>query len=141
MEQMWVRKSYGGYRKAMRYVAKEFHGVQNLSALDADHIAARTILKDFSDAWIAVFPTYKGSNRGFGYIERKIPKVQKGFESISLSPLATFKILNGRMSRSIDDLDRALADIKGQISTGRNNYLQDFVCSIRDHISKHIQDR
>ncbi|WP_149774194.1 hypothetical protein [Ruegeria intermedia] len=112
-----------------------------MSALDADHIAARTMLKDFPDSWIAIFPTYKSSNSGFGPIEGGLPKARKGFGSIALSPLAAFKILNGKMPRSSDDLNHALADIKGQISSGGNSFLQDFMCSIYDDMSKYIEDR
>lgn len=141
LEQVWVKKSYGDYRKAMKYVADEFHSIRDLNALDADHVVARTILEDFSESWIAIFPTYKSSNSGFGSIERRLPKARKGFGSIELSPLAAFKVMNGKMPASTDDLNHALADIKGQIFSGRNNYLQDFICSMYDDVSKHIKDR
>ncbi|MDB6181981.1 hypothetical protein [Paracoccus fistulariae] len=141
LEQVWVKKSYRDYRRAMKYVAEEFHGLCDLSALDADHVVARTILEGFSDSWIAIFPTYRSSNRGFGSIERKLPKARKGFGSIELSPLAAFKIMNGRIPVSIDDLNHALDDIKRQISSDNNNYLQDFIRSMYVDFSKYIEDR
>tara|TARA_R100001086_G_scaffold217901_1_gene134412 strand:+ start:941 stop:1600 length:660 start_codon:yes stop_codon:yes gene_type:complete len=139
LEQVWVKKSYGRYRQAMKYVATNFHGVHDLSALDADHISARIMLTDFPDSWIAIFSTYKNSNSGFGSIERGLPKARKGFGSIALSPMMAFKILTGKMPRNIADLDHALIDIKGQILVEKNNYLQNFICSIYNDVSKYIK--
>lgn len=138
LEQIWVKKSYSDYRQAMRYVAKEFHKTQDVSAIDADHIAARIILKEFPNSWIALFPTYKSSNSGFGRIERILPKAPVGFGSMELSPLMAFKILNGKMPRTISELDLAMKDIEGQIAVQRNNYLRNLIHSIRDEVSKHI---
>jgi hypothetical protein len=138
LEQLWVRKSYSDYRKAMRYVAKNFHATDDVSAIDADHIVARTILKDFPNSWVAIFPTYKSSNSGFGPVERALPKAKKGFKSISLSPLMAFKIANGKMPRSIEELNSAMVDIRGQIFCGRNNYLRSLICDMREEVSKHL---
>lgn len=141
LEQLWVKKTYSDYREAMKFIAKNFHNTEEVSGIDADHIVARTILKYFPDSWIAVFPTYKSSNRGFGPLERTLAKSENGFESISLSPLMIFKILNGKMPRTIEELDFAMEDIRGQISSGHNNYLQSFVIDMREEVSKYIMGK
>ena len=66
----------------MRYVASRYHDVEDVRAIHADHIVARTMLEDLQDSWIALFPVYKSSNSGFGSIERNLKKPQMGLKEL-----------------------------------------------------------
>ncbi len=125
----------------MQSVAKKYHNVENIDALDADHIVARTILEDLPESWIALFPVYRSANRGFGHIERKLPKVKEGFNRLTLSPLAAFKVLNGTMPRDHDELRAALASVDGQIDFEFSNFVGNFRQAIREQMEAYFRSK
>ena len=115
LQQLWVAKTCKKYRFWMKTIAKDEFNEENFNGVDADHILARTVLSHIPDAWIAVFPVEQRSNRGFGRIERALPRARQGFERYDLTPLAAIKIFNARLPRTESEKEHMLKDFDNHI--------------------------
>lgn len=133
IEQVWVKATYSKYREPLKELAKNAYQIHDISGVDADHVIARTILNKVPNSWIAIFPVYASSNRGFGRIEAKLPKLSMGAGRALLNPLGAFKIFNGRMPKNKDEFHQAMCDVKGQFQSD-TKFMADFLCGMEDQM-------
>ena len=102
--QIWVSAKYKGYRSALKRDISDFvNDSQTFRLVDADRVVNKSSAVHLDDAWINLLPVWSGRNRGFGWIESRLPKLKKGFRSVELPPLVAFKILRDKKMEKTDD--------------------------------------
>lgn len=114
-EQIWVKANFPRYRDIMKEVALRNYGEDAIAGMDADHVLAKVTLEQMPDAWVALFPVPPSSNRGFGNIEKGLPKYNPQTQQVDLTPLAAFKIYSGQIPKTPSELQEAMDYIRGQI--------------------------
>ncbi len=116
-DQIWAAKGYRGYRRLMLRQASDGFGVAktDMVGIDADHVIARTMLKNLPHAWVAIFPVPAGANRPFGRIEKRLPKLSPMLSRVDLSPISAFKLLCGHLPETHSELQSAMLDVRGQV--------------------------
>lgn len=102
--QIWVSAKYKDYRSALkRDIVNYVTDDRILRLVDADHVVNKKSAADLNDVWINLLPVWSSHNRGFGWIESRLPRLRKGFQSVFLPPLVAFKILRDRMEKRVGD--------------------------------------
>lgn len=114
LQMVWAKATYRNYRGAFEAFAKTKQFAHSIKEIDVDHVLARTMLKQHPDAWVALFPVYPGSNRGFGPIERQLPKLGHTETMATLTPLAAVKVFTMQTPRTPQELARARSETEGQ---------------------------
>lgn len=145
--QIWVSAKYKGYRRALKRDVRNYVEDENIiSRVDADHVVNKNSASNLDSVWINLLPVWKTVNRGFGWIEAKLPKLEKGFGVISLPPLVAFKILRDKerfrhgdnrtreikLIDYIDEVSSQLLDHDSDINI--NKKLEKFRFSIRSDV-------
>lgn len=116
-DQVWVDKNYTSYRSAMMQHVLLRYGLTRptMKDIDADHLAARSMLMSWPKAWVCLFPVPRYSNRPFGGIEKALPKVRAQESVLRLSPTILFKAFCGFYPRSALEISITMQDVNGQI--------------------------
>lgn len=141
-DQIWAARNYSGYRNLMLKHALDGFCVDHadLNGIDADHVIARTVLKNLPSAWVAIFPVPAVSNRPFGKVEKLLAKVSRVSSCVTLSPTAAVKLFCGRFPISLSELNFAMRDVRGQIITKDKKVLQ-FVTAMERDVRPYLRQR
>ena len=148
--QIWVSTKYKEYRSALKrdivdYVTDD----RILRLVDADHVVNKGSAADLDDVWINLLPVWSGRNRGFGWIESRLPRLEKGFQSVSLPPLVAFKILRDRMEKRVGDNRTKEAFLREDvykvvegllIHDGKPDIVKDRVIEFRDTLRRDVEE-
>jgi hypothetical protein len=117
IDQVWTHAKWRKYRGAMVKRSEALGIRQGLpNSHDADHVVARSRLRNTPHAWTLLFEVPKQPNRVFGaQVERKLKPFCPGFYQYNLTGLELFKLYGEAMpSKNVSTLDEAIERVRGQ---------------------------
>ncbi|NVK57008.1 MAG: hypothetical protein HWE26_15500 [Alteromonadaceae bacterium] len=140
-DQVWVDKNYSSYRSAMLRHVMLHDGFTRpaMNDIDADHLAARSILEPWPKAWVCLFPVPRFSNRPFGGIEKALPKVRARENMLRLSPIMLFKALCGFYPRNLLEANIAMQDVSGQVLSASGNEVEKMLRMVASDMSPYFK--
>ena len=117
--QVWARASASNYRLALVNDAVRGFDLASadLARVHADHVLARSRVREYPDAWVLMFPVHAGSNSPFGAIEKRLGPVDMEVEYVKLDPLIGLKLFCGSLPRDTGALQWTMRDVRGQFDT------------------------
>lgn len=139
-DQIWVRVTYSGYRKAFaqHHSGREGIARHELAGLHADHVINRARLKNIPDAWVVLFPVLGSVNSRFGSaVEKSLEPLMPGVGKASMDPLPAFKLFCESMPKVMSDVPKQMAIVRGQLAFNVNNaqLLNNFLAEMHRQVS------